>query len=889
MSDPLPTDAAPAPPAGRVSGLAPDPETGRMRFATFDAADADAVVRAGGKVFTKQEVKDRETQEAYDKQSTGTKIATVASMAGPIAYPLHAYLRGQGAVLPPELEAYTQGVSQGFTGGAASVGMKELVGAVGGEKAAHAYGQTAADTVEAHGGLHTAGELAGFLGGAVAGGAKAGLGTAGKLIPGVGISAAGGLAEAGAARVLAPIAARGAIGRALATGGELAARGAVEGGLYGAAGSITEDMLGDKEVAADKLYAATGTGALYGGLGGAALGAGGSLAASGVRGVRSGISRALATTTDAAADAAGTVTADVTKAADDVAAKTAAVPDALTGAAAQVGVKPDAEVSALRKMLSGQGDEAARGAANTMAYDALNATKTVAKKINETVKGGTDAVGEYVNRRILKTAADDATLLGTVRGGRADQLLPLIQADRAAIGSSIGDAVAATPVRVAESDLLAKAGAIFKDMASDPTRIQGAKAFQEQVSLSLDALRNGGKIIGEPGNGTMDLAEMYYARAKMEKVAYEMKRSNSAAGGAMKDWLRDVDGYLVDKLDEAATAMGDTGAKDRLLGLKREYQLSAAAEKAAQEGSDRIAGNNTFGIREGIGAMAGLAMGHPIAALGAAVGGKVLRERGSAAGAYLLTKMADMGTLTRAMRHVDDAIGRSAKGLLQPPVARALPEAASAEPLRARAARIMNRVAAIQANPEQYADAVAQHTAAMGTNAPNLASGLSQRLVSAAAFMASKMPIQGPPDPFESHPAASLNDAQASAIVRYDSYVEKPMRFFDEVAAGKITYEGVEVAKALMPGAFAELQQRTIAGLADLMAQGKKPPYAQRERLGILLDIPATPSQRPDHMRLLQANVAGPPVKTPTPPQMGPKRPYAMKNQPSALDRLEGK
>ncbi len=844
----------------------------------------------GGRVAPKQDVQAEQLQDAYDKKSTLEKVAGYATPALPA--PIQMALRGSGtAPLPPELEAYRAGASQAFTGGLESVVTKEGVGAIAGKDAAHAFGQNQLALKEVHEGLYQGGEVAGFIAGAVAGGAKGG-GGAGK-VGGAGISALGGLAESGAARVLAPIAARGAIGRALATGGELAARGAVEGGLYGAAGSITEDMLGDKEIAADKLWAATGSGALYGGLGGAVLGAGGSLAASGARGVRSGISRALATTTDAAADAAGTVAADVTKAADDVAAKTATEAGDV---AAPVIAKADTEVSTLRKLMSGDGDGAGRNVANTLAYDSLNATKAVAKKIKETVKGGTDAVGDYLNRRIIPQIAgngEEGLLRGTfnaAKGGRADEILPLIEADRAVLGSGIGDVVAATPVRVSEADLLAKAGDIFKEMATDPNKIRGAKPFQEEVALSLQALRNGGKLVGEVGAGDINLADMYYARANMEGVARDVKRGgNSAAAEGMKDWLREVDGYLVNKLDEAATAMGNTGEKDKLLGLKREYQLNRAAEKAATEGANRIAGNNTIGLRVGAGMAVGIATGHAIPALAVGVGGKILQERGSAAGAYLLTKMADMGTLTRAVRHVDDAIGRGAKGLFAPPAARALPEAASAEPLRARAARIMNRVAAIQANPEQYANAVAQHTAAMGTNAPNLASGLSQRLVSAAAFMASKMPVQGHPDPFERHPASSLNDAQASSIVRYDSYVEKPMRFFDEVAAGKITYEGVEVAKALMPGAFAELQQRTIAGLAELMAQGKKPPYAQRERLGILLDIPATPSQRPDHMRLLQANVAGPPVKTPTPPQMGPKRPYAAKSQPSALDRLEGK
>lgn len=848
----------------------------------------------GGRVARRQEVAEAQTEEAYQKQGTLTKVATVASMAGPLGYPLHAYLRGQGAVLPPELEAYTQGVSQGMTGGLASVGMKGVVEAAGGQEAARAYAETAKRTAEAHAGLRTAGELAGFVGGAVAG---SGSGALAKALPGAGISALGGVVEQAAAKQFAGVAARGALGRALATGGELAARGAVEGALYGGAQAVSEDMLGDREVAGDKVFAAMGMGALGGGVGGGVLGGAGSLAASGARGAlgaaRSGLGRALSKGEATAAQAAEAIENGAAKGAESATAKLGGLADdagrEATRAAEAVGVKTEKEIGALRKMLAGQGDDAARDAANSLAFDALGTTRKVADKINADVKGGTKAVGDYVNRRILKVASDDATLLSTIKGGRADDLLPIIVADKQAIGQEIGAVVKATPISVAEADLVARAGRIYKEMASDPTRIQGAKAFEAQVTQTFEAFRNGGKLAGEAGQGTMDLAEMYYQRAAMEGVAHEMRRGNIAAGDAMKGWLREVDAHLVDKLDDAAKAMGDTGARDKLMGLKREYQLASSAEKAATDGVNRIQGNNIFGIREGIGAAAGLAMGSPVGALATALGGKVLRERGSAAGAFLLHKMADMGAITRAMRAVDDQIGRASKGLLAAPAKRALPEAASTESVRTRAAKAMQRVAEIQASPERLADQVARTVEPMAGSAPELAGVLTQRMTSAAAFLAGKMPVKPDVDPFDPHPAPRLTDAQAATFMRYVDYTERPMRFFEELERGKITYEGAETIKALMPAAFAEVQTRTLEGLAELLARGQAPPYAQRERLGMLLDVATVPAQRPEHMQLLQSNVVGSVGGKPTTGAQPPKRPMPTKTQPSTLDRLEGK
>jgi hypothetical protein len=1010
--------------ADRVAVLSPEGQ-----FGTVDSADVEAVTRAGGKVLTPAEVKGRETQEAYDKQSTATKIATVASMAGPIAYPLHAYLRGQGAVLPPELEAYTQGVSQGFTGGAASVGMKELVGAVGGDKAAHAYGQTAADTVTAHEGLHTAGELAGFLGGATAGGAKAGLGAAGKVIPGVAIGAAGGLAERGAARVLAPIAARGAIGRALATGGELAARGATEGGLYSAAGSVTEDMLGDRDVATDKLWAATGTGALYGGLGGAALGTTGSLVASGARGAasltRSGISRALATSADVAKaseglaavgdiakqeirGAAGDVVSGARQAIDETAisarkAVSETANDALQsgkGIAEATGTDAAQEAGAYRSAIDNASKTATqKGWAYEQAWKAAGAgqglqSTTFAKSAERYLPNGTKDVGEVMLRHGI-ISVDDG-ILNAARAGTPEAMVPKFEAAQAAVGSQLGDITAASPARISAksiesaiddvaskyeasaatrpigksirtfaaelrdslgiSDLTSRelnvpAGGRFKfdpnagikgafktepafaigdaprDIGLRPNLFASSRAaavetsarrpislardlaFDADAGLKPAAMRAGeetadvfrlGKagaspvsmLEGEAGalggkspisiesHASVPLQDLLRERKALDNMVFENAALDPSVTIQVKRELRSkLEGLIMDGLDEAGGKLpGEVKAQYKA--LKHDYTALSIGLDAAEDSAARMKKAATFGLTDTLRGGGSIVK---------TIGSKLVRERGNAAAAVLLYRMADMGSLTRAIGSVDEAVGRAAKGLLSAPTARPLPEAASTEPLRVRAARIMDRVAAIQANPDQYAARVAEHTSAISTNAPNLASGLTQKLVSAAAFMASKMPVHEDRDPFDLHPAPHLTDAQASAIIRYDAYVEKPMRFFDEVSHGKITHEGVEVARALMPGAFAELQQRTVEGLADLIAQGKKPPYAQRERLGILLDIPATPAQRPDHMRLLQANVAAPSAQgkqaQPTPP----KRPYVAKSQPSALDRLEGR
>jgi hypothetical protein len=874
----------------------------------------------GGRPAKKEEIASLATQEAYDKQGTATKVATIASMAGPVGYPLHAYLRGQGAVLPPEMEAYTQGVSTGFTGGLASVGMKEVVEAVGGQGAAHAYGQTAEQVKKDHAGLYTAGEIAGFGGSLVAGGPKAGLGGAAKVIPGVSISALGGLAEQGAARALAPVAAKGAIGRALATGGELAARGSVEGALYSGAQATSEAMLGDHEVAADKVFAAMGTGALYGGVGGLLLGGAGSLAASGARAtassVRSGIGKALSRGESAATDlttnlergaaaadqavteikgVAGEAVAEVKHAGAKATveaenAARAAVADTVAdasksarGIAEATGTSASQEAGSYRSWLDKATSKTEQhGMAQEQAWKAIGAgnglqSTSFAKSAERYLPNGVKDVGDVILRKKIINVEDG--LVNAAVHGTPAAMLPKIEAELQIVGKRIGDITSASPATIEGLHIgEAVAGVAAKYEQSAATRPVGRalRAYANELRDSLGITGLDSKVA---------VQDLIRERKALDKMVFENAALDPSLTVQVKRELRgELEGLVVKSMDEASGRLpGELKAEYKA--LKHDYTALSIASEAAEDSAARMSKAATFGLTDTLRGGGSIVK---------TVGSKLVRERGNAAAAVLLHRMADMGTLTKAMRAVDDQVGKAAKGLLSAPSKRPLPEPTSAESVRTRASRIMDSVAKIQADPERFAEHVARTVEPMAGTAPNVAGALNQRLTSAAAFMASRIPVKPDKDPFDPHPAPRLSDAQAATVVRYHSYIERPMRFFEELEHGKITHEGVEVIRHQMPGVFAELQQRTIEGLAELAAQGKKPPFAQRERLGMLLKVPATPSQRPQHMKMLQSNVlASEQASTPKPthgaPVHAPARPLPTKSQPSTLDRLEGR
>lgn len=839
--------------------------------------------KLGGRVASDEEIAESAAQKEYDAQSTLQKVGTVATMAGPVGYAAHLALRADGAKLPPELEAYTQGVSGGFTGGLASVGMKEAVRAAGGDKAAQAYARTAQQTSKAYAGMHGAGEVAGLIGGAVA----ASAGGAARALPGAAISAAGEGAERLAAGGLAKVLGTGTLGRAGTAAGSMAVRGGLEGALIGGAQQVSEDLLGDHELAGEKILAAVGTGALYGSAGGAVLGGAGSLAGSAVRGTagaaRRGLARVLSKTRGAAEDVAAGAR-KLGSGIEDVAAAEARAAE--VGGAKANPFTPDGATAR------------AQEAANSMAVDALGARQTtlakVAKGANKGVnKSKVQQIGEWLNRNVLRVGDDEASLFGVGMRGRADEMLPVIQQKKAEVGQRIGEVVRGHSHELDMGDILRLAddrhGAMLTSEALRPNASAMLGRFDESMEalaarneirgLVRDAKTN--RIIG----GKVDLSDMYQSRANMEGAAYEL-RSSGAAHDEFKGLMRDIDDHLVGKLDDAATGTADKTAREIIKELKHEYHMAASAERLAEDGAKRIAGNNTFGIREGIGAAAGFAMGSPLLGLATAMGGKVLRERGSAAGAYLLSRMAETGQVARMVAHVDGAIGKAAKGVVEPMKLGPHPyRTIGGGSVRARAGVVAKQVAHVQAEPEMLAERITQMTAPLANGHPNVAGHYQSAAIKGAALLASKVPVQADHDPLDPHPAARMTDAQASTLLETAAYVKDPMKFFEDAARGKITPEGVEVARELMPKAFAELQQRTVTQVADFQASGKPIPYVRRERLGLLLGVPLVPSQRPGHRAFLQGNLAPEQQSSKAPP----RKSMPTRSDSSALDRLEGR
>ena len=89
--------------------------------------------------------------------------------------------------------------------------------------------------------------------------------------------------------------------------------------------------------------------------------------------------------------------------------------------------------------------------------------------------------------------------------------------------------------------------------------------------------------------------------------------------------------------------------------------------------------------------------------------------------------------------------------------------------------------------------------------------------------------------------------------------VQNPTSILDDLSENKLTPEAVDAVKTVYPETFADIQQQVMDRLSKLDANGKRPSFANRVQLGLLLDMPTDPLMTPDVMRSIQGQYASQP------------------------------
>lgn len=926
---------------------------------TIDRGEIGKLYALGGKLATKAEIEKHTLEADYAKRTTGEKIIGALS----------------GAELPPALQAFREGGTDTLTMGAHKALARQAADYVSPGTGAR-YEKRIDSLAEAFPEETTAGNAAGFIGQMAVG----------SQVPIPGGAAAAGVGAKVAARLGATEAT--ALGRAAISGAKLGAQGLAEGGAIGGAQYATEAQFRDHDMEADKLFSAVGTGALYGGGAGAALGGTGSLLASAGRSVRGSIAEAMArrgtpgveeaavprgapvslsaealdagigqkVAAESPFDFAGGLERRPVQLRPDVAQRGGVATENAVGFAKNkplsiedlftaqgerppsVTINPDAGLGSVRRGAAGRleaqgaveatdalklssaktvprdvmlrdgieateaaaagagpinipGAPAAPGAAapgliaslgteggvKGLAYDrawsslgggfGLQST-TFAQRAAKYLPNKTRDVGEWMMRKGIINPEMGA--LDLAKGGTPEKMLPAIRAANEATGARIGELTGASGGHISADEVMRAINEVAGPLEARGATRPAAAAVRDLGEAVLDSLG------ANKGKSAFAVQEVLAERRAIDDVLFDTARINPKLGQQMKQELRGkLEGLVVNSLDEASGRLkGDLATEYKA--LKKDYLAGMIAQEAAEDSANRAAKAGFLGLKD-------LTFGG--GSIIKSVGSKLVRERGDAVAAAMLYQEAERGNLAKWMAKVDDQIGKASKGLIAPPAKGVAKASETMPPSKTLARTAMMRVAEFQADPEAYVEKATRQTEALSVHSPEVAAGLVSRQVQGLAFLAEKVPVTPDPDPLDPHPAPKMTSGEQHELARYAWYVEKPSRFFSEVARGKVTFEGAETAQRLMPRAFESLQQQTMEALATQMARGNKLPYRQRQMIGVLMDVAATPSQRPDHAAFLQQNVLPLPEETPAAPA---KRPSATTQpQRSALDRLE--
>ncbi len=843
----------------RVAVLDPD-----GNFGTVDEADVESLPD-GARVLTKQQLAAQQLEDEYAAKSTGQKVVQALAGGG----------------IGPQSEAFLEGARGEFSAGLAQAGSRVVQDAIK-PGAGQAYAEHL-DTLET--GAHTAtgaGRVAGMAAGlavGMAGGGAAGGGVA-RALPLNAVSALGAPVEAGVAKAMAGVAAKGVLGRAASTGAKLAARGAVEGAAYAGLSSATDSVVHDTPIVGEKLFAAMGNGALTGGVLGGALGVTGSLAASGVRGAAGKLRSAGQLVNEAGEAAEGTVLQKGAKGLKNTIG--GALKDPSSAARSM------ADEQAWKAVGGGFGLQSTRYAKQAQKYFGPEGTKElggIARKYGAIDMGAADA-------------SPWAAGFQAAKSGTPADILPKLEGALEGVGKKIGDIAEASQARIPAKAI---------EGAYNDVRQQYAKmAGFEHVVRALDEHQAslGSKMVADSA-GTVRVQDALEQRKFLDKLVYEEAKTLDPKGrvAALREFRTKFEEVIADSLDSASGKVPGK-LKEEYKALKRDYHGLRILSEAAEDSAARASKAATLGMTEKLALAGSIASGHLLAAPVLAAGSKFVKERGNAAVAAFLTRAADSGAISRTVEKFNARLNDAAMGVLKeaPPGPRRLPARSSSaaasraatvgrrdeEASRERAQAIVKWVGDTRANPTQLMDQLEEASVQIGRSAgPIAAESYTGATLRAVNFIAAHVPAKERRDPLDPRSVPPLSREESDRLIRATKYALQPESVFADFERGLVTPEGLRAAQTFLPESFAEFQEKLFDHVQDGMLKGRRLSSAQRLRIDKLLQSAAGPDLRPRSIAKLQADFAAP-QQGPTPaPQAG--GPVDLKVQQSGFDAVEAR
>ena len=778
------------------------------------------------------------------------------------------------ANMHPAFGAFQAGALEGATAGLGTVAAAKVGGAIAPIIAPGVDGEKAvksafAELKESYPTTSGAGELAGMVGGAALGGglAAGALGKAGTVaryaIPTAAFDAAGEAVGGAALRGLGGRLGESVLSKAATTALEYGARAAVEQGLYSGVHEMSEEMLGDHELNAEKIFSASAEGAALGGLVGGGLGAAGSLVKSGTTGLK------------------GLIAETAARHVDDI-----------------------------------------EGLANEQRWKTVDPLKKYTREAEARVEGGTKTVGDAMKRYDIGKVGDDIEATASKAEAAKSEIGKKIGDIHASSPATVEYGELIDTIDEVIDPLRKKAGQ--EHIVDSLTKYRSSLADKLGVNAEVDAFVRA-RNMGEPINlGAKAMTEREHqllteawaaARSKplpVQDVIFQRKALDDLVYGEAKaldpnmrvgflrDIRRGIEGHVVDAIDSAATKAGKTEMRAELMGLKRDYQAMSIVSDAAADSTARAATNRNFSLSDYISggaashagaAVGGAVLGAPGAMLGGLAGGalgaagnKYARSQGNAIAASTLDKLAAYSRAQQAIRQTDKQLAATAKALVNGAEHSGAPVT---EPLRKRYAAARSEYDDMAGNPR----AVAEKLAIPESHLPKTSAAAAMVATRAFAHLTSTSPpALGRPTLGRAVPSRP-SDADMHRYVQTHRDTTRPLE-----ALRNLQYRPAQstayALQTVTPKMYADLQQRCLQHVVDREAAGKPLPFDARQRLHLILGIITDPSQDPKMVKALQANLAGDDAAEQTGSDTAPSsapRSVELPTQPGGMDRLEAR
>ncbi len=846
---------------------------------TVDAADLGPILDSGGQLISPRQARDAQLARKY------------GGAAGTL---------GAGAL----------GVASGLTGGISD----ELLGFGGGEAT-----EAARFLKEQHPLAAGLGEGAGLVGGAL-------------LNPEAGL---GKLAESGAERAVGT-GATSFMGRLAQRGIAAGARGAAEAAQLAHTEAVSEEALGAPPLTAEKYWASLGEAALFG----AALGAPSPLVEAGVRGVTGLAAKSFGFMAKGIGKAYARAASGIAGGGEDIIREagiqnTSAEARALRKDLLEIDKVRDSTAREVREhvdtMLKGTDalTEEAKGGLKreyVRAAVAKGEPEAVARHSADTIasaRGEVQAMladADTFGQKQLLTRMDselgryESRIAAAGKAGDNAEQFALIDDAKRAVGRWTR-ATKQTSIRA----------------ASDPITLRQAQATYERLDGLYEGLRANLENEGVWGKAAADQKAINAAwsehiaadkqfRSAVATVVGEERFGGKIYGADPQKITAYVSGLTNPDKDLIHQAFGKytKAARDLAKAVGESYDLppakaaqvqavvsaSAAADKTLAKAGERLAKVNQLRAllaAEGHGAGpvvhgaigAALVSGHPVGAALGLMSSALTSPGKSILRLAQLEHMAasfdqKMGGRVRAFLARDaeaterrplHAVQRARQGQRARAASVAAAEAAA---VRQEYARRAGAVRQWQENPAVLQARIADHVQTLQQDAPQVARALVSVAARASAFLASKLPQPAKADPLFGKEGAPSASEQAK-FLRYARAVEDPASVAEDLARGRVSYEGVEALRAVYPSVYAELR----GGVMRELSARKGLSYQQRVQLGVLFDVTAAPSMAPESVKAAQAMYATPPEKAPAPGKAAGKPLPVARSTPTPEQRLE--